>query len=164
MIAKNFGSSPSDFLNLPAQQLYIFPDGTAPSHTTPDVSHLYWLAAPSDDAQAPENPQGQVPSPFIFTFSQVNATQHSGGTSKIADSSTFKAANTIAVAEVTVEPGAMRYVTRHFLKSHIEPDNPLGNFTCVRFSRRCIDLIFFVVAPHTRRVDILPVRSIQCSL
>ena len=130
MIAKNFGSSPSDFLNLPAQQLYIFPDGTAPSHTTPDVSHLYWLVAPSDDAQAPENPQGQVPSPFIFTFSQVNATQHSGGTSKIADSSTFKAANTIAVAEVTVEPGAMRYVERLF-QIHIEPDSHLGNFTCV---------------------------------
>lgn len=65
--------------------------------------------APSSNATAPEDPQGQVPNPFTFQFSQVKPTQYSGGTIKVADSKTFKAATSIAAAEVTVEPGALRY-------------------------------------------------------
>ena len=38
----------------------------------------------------------------------MNATQYSGGTAKIADSTNFPIATEVAVAEVTVEPGAMR--------------------------------------------------------
>jgi oxalate decarboxylase/phosphoglucose isomerase-like protein (cupin superfamily) len=49
-----------------------------------------------------------VPNPFSFSFSTVKPTQLSGGTVKIVDSSTFKVSKTIAAAEVTVEPGAMR--------------------------------------------------------
>ena len=65
---------------------------------------------PSPNATAPEDPQGQVPNPFTFKFSAVQPTQYSGGTIKVADSTTFKAATSIAAAEVTVEPGALRYV------------------------------------------------------
>ncbi|CAL1716148.1 unnamed protein product [Somion occarium] len=96
VIAKNFQTSLESFSQIPSKQLYIFPD-------TP----------PADDAKAPDNPQGQVPSPFTFQFSQVKPVQYSGGTAKIVDSTTFKVSKTIAAAEVTVEPGAMRELHWH---------------------------------------------------
>ena len=40
-------------------------------------------------------------------------TQYSGGTAKIADSTVFNVSTQIAVAEVTVEPGAMREMHWH---------------------------------------------------
>ena len=67
-------------------------------------------APPPDDAKAPSDPQGTVPSPFIFRLSQVKATELDGGSVKIVDSTTFPVSEAIAVAEVTVEPGAMRFV------------------------------------------------------
>ena len=57
---------------------------------------------------APSDPQGQVPNPFSFPLSTINATKLNGGTVKIVDSSIFKISTTIAVADVTVEPGALR--------------------------------------------------------
>jgi len=62
---------------------------------------------PTSDA-APSDPQGQVPDPFSFPLSKVNATKLSGGTVKIVDSTIFKISTRIAVADVTVEPGALR--------------------------------------------------------
>ncbi|KAL4248726.1 RmlC-like cupin domain superfamily protein [Abortiporus biennis] len=96
VIAKNFQSSMDDFDEIPAQQLYIFP-------STP----------PADNAQAPKSPTGEIPSPFTFPFSQMPATQYSGGTAKIVDSKTFNVSTTIAAAEVTVDPGAMRELHWH---------------------------------------------------
>ncbi|THH33226.1 hypothetical protein EUX98_g997 [Antrodiella citrinella] len=46
-------------------------------------------------------------------FSKVIPTQFLGGTIKTADSRSFKAAEQLAVAEVTVEPGAMRELHWH---------------------------------------------------
>ena len=69
-----------------------------------------YIAPPSPDAVAVTDPQGQVPSPYVFYLSKVNATSLDGGSVKIADSTAFPIATQIAVAEVTVEPGAMRYV------------------------------------------------------
>jgi oxalate decarboxylase/phosphoglucose isomerase-like protein (cupin superfamily) len=57
---------------------------------------------------APSDPQGQVPNPFSYPLSKVNATKLSGGTVKIVDSTIFKVSTRIAVADVTVEPGALR--------------------------------------------------------
>jgi oxalate decarboxylase/phosphoglucose isomerase-like protein (cupin superfamily) len=57
---------------------------------------------------APSDPQGQVPDPFSYPLSKVNATKLNGGTAKIVDSTTFKVSTRIAVADVTVEPGALR--------------------------------------------------------
>ena len=54
------------------------------------------------------DPQGQVPSPFIFPLSQTKATSLEGGSVKVVDSTTFPISTQIAVAEVTVEPGAIR--------------------------------------------------------
>ena len=40
-------------------------------------------------------------------------TQYTGGTAKIADSTVFNVSTQIAVAEITVEPGAMRELHWH---------------------------------------------------
>ncbi|KAK7691334.1 hypothetical protein QCA50_004728 [Cerrena zonata] len=95
VIARNFQDSISDWDDIPGQQLYIFP-GTPPANADP----------------VPD-PQGQVPEPFAFNFSQVQPVQYSGGTAKIADSTTFKVSTQVAVAEITVEPGAMRELHWH---------------------------------------------------
>ncbi|KAH9925427.1 oxalate decarboxylase [Epithele typhae] len=96
VIAKNFQDDISEWDHIPGEQLYIFP-GTAPP----------------DDLQPPVSPQGTVPEPFSFEFSKLPAKHYSGGTVKIADSTVFNVATQVAVAEVTVEPGAMRELHWH---------------------------------------------------
>lgn len=95
VIAKSFQTNITAFDHIPSRELYIFP-------TEP----------PSTDV-APSNPQGQVPNPLSFAWSKVQATTHPGGTVKIIDSTTFKISTTIAAAEVTVEPGAVRELHWH---------------------------------------------------
>ncbi|KAK7017362.1 oxalate decarboxylase [Favolaschia claudopus] len=96
VIQKNFKASADAFSHIPAQELYIFPSTPPPS-----------------DAVAPTDPQGTVPDPYSFALSKVNATKLSGGSVKIVDSTTFKVSTTIAAAEVTVEPGAIRELHWH---------------------------------------------------
>ncbi|KAI0359916.1 oxalate decarboxylase [Trametes cingulata] len=96
VLAKNFKTNISAFDHIPSRQLYIFPS-----------------APPPDDAKAVSDPQGTVPSPFVFKLSQVKATELDGGSVKVVDSTTFPVAQAIAVAEVTVEPGAMRELHWH---------------------------------------------------
>lgn len=43
----------------------------------------------------------------------MQETQLAGGSVKIVDSTNFNVATTIAMAEVTVQPGAMRYALSH---------------------------------------------------
>lgn len=76
-------------------------------------AHACMTVAPPLDATAPEDPQGTIPLPYSFEFSKVVPTQYAGGTVKIADTRTFPISKTISVAEITVEPGAMRYVYPH---------------------------------------------------
>jgi hypothetical protein len=68
---------------------------------------LHTSVPPANDQQLPISPQGTVPEPFSFAFSDVRATHFEGGTVKVADSSSFKI-STLAVAEINVEPGAIR--------------------------------------------------------
>ncbi|KAL0566965.1 hypothetical protein V5O48_015029 [Marasmius crinis-equi] len=96
VIQKNFQvTDPKVFSHIPAEELYIFP-GTPPAN-----------------ADAPSDPQGTVPLPFFFPFSQVEPTKLGGGSVKIVDSRTFKISTTVAAAEVTVEPGALRELHWH---------------------------------------------------
>ncbi|ESK87709.1 oxalate decarboxylase [Moniliophthora roreri MCA 2997] len=96
VIEKNFGiSNPQAFSRIPAKQLYIFP-GTPPT-----------------TSQAPSDPQGQVPEPYAYALSEVTPTPLAGGSVKIVDSTIFKFSTTIAAAEVTVEPGALRELHWH---------------------------------------------------
>ncbi|KAF9223268.1 oxalate decarboxylase [Gyrodon lividus] len=96
VIAKNFQTSISAFNNIPSKELYIFP-----------------AIPPPDNQQAPESPQGTVPNPFTYPLSQVPITPLSGGSVKVVDSTVFTVSTTIAAAEVTVEPGAMRELHWH---------------------------------------------------
>ncbi len=72
--------------------------------------YLLRAALPGSDDSGPVSPQGTVPNPFSFALSSANATVTSGGSVKIVDSTTFAVSTTIAMAEVTVEPGAIRCV------------------------------------------------------
>ena len=94
VLAKNFQTNISAFDNIPGSELYIFPS-----------------ESPSPNATAVEDPNGQVPESYAYYFSQIEPTPLSGGTIKFADSSVFPIAQGVAVAEVTVEPGAMRLVS-----------------------------------------------------
>ena len=110
VIAKNFQTTIAAWDHIPDEELYIFPSG---AHSKFTKTSFRWadvvrLAPPADDQQPPISPYGSPPNPFTFEFSKVPVIQRPGGTIKVADSRTFKVATSIAVAEVTVEPGAMR--------------------------------------------------------
>ncbi|THH17142.1 hypothetical protein EW146_g3616 [Bondarzewia mesenterica] len=93
VLAKNFQMDISAFDRIPERELYMIP-AEVPSSAVPD-------------------PQGQVPKAFSFAMSKMNATQLSGGSVKIVDSRNFPIATSIAAAEVSVEPGAMRELHWH---------------------------------------------------
>lgn len=79
------------------------------SQVLSEYLNVYLLCEdPPQTEDAPKSPQGTVENPFSFPFSKVKETQLEGGTVKVVDSTTFKISKTIAAAEVTVEPGAMR--------------------------------------------------------
>jgi len=112
VIAKNFQQSITVFDHIPKDQLFIFPSSTyfildSSSHFDHTATTGTRSEPPTSDV-APSDPQGQIPNPFSFPLSKVNATKLSGGTVKIVDSTTFKISTRIAVADVTVEPGALR--------------------------------------------------------
>ncbi|TRM56528.1 RmlC-like cupin domain-containing protein [Schizophyllum amplum] len=97
VLQKNFGVQGSDkWSNAPSKQLYIFPGEAMPSDTV-----------------APDSPQGQIPEPFVFPWSEQPYEEFDGGKVKTVDSSTFKAAKDFAAAEVVLEPGAMRELHWH---------------------------------------------------
>ncbi|KAL1739233.1 RmlC-like cupin domain-containing protein, partial [Schizophyllum fasciatum] len=97
VLQKNFGVQGSDkFSNAPSKQLYIFPH-----------------EAPSDETVAPESPQGEIPDPFVFNWSEQPYEEFAGGKVKTVDTSTFKAAKEFSAAEVVLEPGAMRELHWH---------------------------------------------------
>jgi len=113
VIAKNFQQNITAFDHIPSHALVIFPSGTYSNrfdsspfinYTTPTGIH----SEPPTNDMAPSDPQGQVPNPFSYPLSKVNATKLNGGTAKIVDSTTFKVSTRIAVADVTVESGALR--------------------------------------------------------
>ena len=70
------------------------------------------IEAPTTET-AVSDPQGQVENPFSYPLSQDPITPLSGGTVKTIDSTKFKVATTIAAADVTVEPGAIRELHWH---------------------------------------------------
>ena len=74
---------------------------------------MFVTAPPGPDSDRPSDPQGEIPTPYVFAASQVQPTQYSGGSVKIVDSHTFNISKTTAMAEVTVEPGAMRELHWH---------------------------------------------------
>lgn len=100
VLAKNFGVPVETFAKIPLQDLWIF-QGTVPGDLAAD------RAAVARNAEAP-------PYPFIYPLgssapNKVNA----GGTIRVADSTNFKVATTVASALVTVPPGGVREMHWH---------------------------------------------------
>ncbi|KAG7087196.1 hypothetical protein E1B28_013177 [Marasmius oreades] len=67
----------------------------------------------SVSADTPTDQQEIISLPFAFLSSGIVPTKLGGGTVKITDSRIFKISTTVAVAEVTVEPGALRKLHWH---------------------------------------------------
>jgi oxalate decarboxylase len=98
VLAKNFGVPKEVFSNIPLNNLWIF-QGKEPGD----------LAA--DRAAAGVQPDTE---PVIFRLSRSKPVrENSGGSVRIADSTNFKAAKTVASALVTIEPGGMREMHWH---------------------------------------------------
>ncbi|KAI0346194.1 oxalate decarboxylase [Trametopsis cervina] len=96
VLAKNFKTDESAFDRIPGKELYIFP------------------AEPlAKDTKAPVGAAGTSKTPYTFKASQLEHTALEGGSVKIVDSSNFNISKTIAMAEVTVAPGAMRELHWH---------------------------------------------------
>ena len=97
ILAKNFGVAESEFANIPAHELYIFPSQVPGSLETDKV----------------EDPQGLIPNPFVYRFSQQEPVKTRGGNVRIVDSHNFPVASTIAAALVEVEPAGLRELHWH---------------------------------------------------
>jgi oxalate decarboxylase len=96
VVAKNFGAPESAFARMTTDG-WIFA-GEVPGPLVSDVV---------------ESPQGPPPQTFVHRFLAQQPIEGPGGTARIADSSNFPAASTIAAAYVEVEPGAMRELHWH---------------------------------------------------
>jgi oxalate decarboxylase len=97
VLAKNFGVQESDFDNLPRSERYIFQSR---------------IPGPSQDDRVAA-PNGPVPLRFSHRLLSQDPVRSPGGTVRMADSSNFPAAKTIAAALVEIEPGAMREMHWH---------------------------------------------------
>jgi oxalate decarboxylase len=100
VLAKNFGVAESAFDDIPIDvehERYIF-DGRVPGPLAAD---------------AVESPEGTVPTTFVHRLLAQDPLKAPGGTARIADSSNFPAASTIAAAYVEVEPGGLRELHWH---------------------------------------------------
>ena len=99
VLAKNFGVSERALQNLPKEELFIF-------QTNPPGPLL-------KDKRAAAGARGFSPCEFVFRASQGMRKKTRGGEVRIVDSSTFKVSTTVAMAHVTVHPGALRELHWH---------------------------------------------------
>jgi oxalate decarboxylase len=100
VLAKNFGVPAETFVNIPLHNLWIF-QGTLPGDLAAD------RAAITKNAVAP-------PYPFVYSLAVSAPTrENAGGSIRVADSTNFKAATTVAAALVTVPPGGVREMHWH---------------------------------------------------
>ena len=97
VLSANFGCSEETFRNLPNAEVYITDGGT------PDPINLKKLYAPN----------GFVPNTYKHELIHVAPIKSSGGSIRILDHHNFPACNTVAVAMVEIEPGAMREIHWH---------------------------------------------------
>jgi len=100
VLAKNFGVPADAFARIPLHNRWIF-QGTVPGDLAAD------RAAIAKHAEAP-------PYPFIHPLgSSAPVKESSAGSIRVADSSNFKVATTVAAALVTMPPGAVREMHWH---------------------------------------------------
>ena len=102
IVAQNLGVNTSVLANIPAKDPYILKSTVAPP--------------PFGDAkdQAVSDPNGDVPSPFVFHLDSQEKTTAPGGWVKIQDSaSNFPVSTLLASALVFVEPNGLRELHWH---------------------------------------------------
>jgi len=97
VLSANFGVPESTFANIPPDQVYIYQDRVPGPIETQKVDSPYGTIQPSFSYRLLAQPPIKVP----------------GGTVRIADSTNFHIAQTIAAALVEIEPGAMRELHWH---------------------------------------------------
>ncbi|MGD0849923.1 oxalate decarboxylase family bicupin [Bradyrhizobium sp.] len=100
ILAKNFGVPAETFAKIPLQNLWIF-QGTVPGDLLAD------RAAVSKNVAA-------APYPFVFPLGSSRPNKESRtGNIRVADSTNFNVARTVAAALVTVRPGGIREMHWH---------------------------------------------------
>lgn len=100
VLAKNFGVSQKALENLPKEELFIF-------QAEPPGPLLR-------DQRAAAGSLGRSPREFVFRADDPAATKEmKGGSVRIVDSSSFTESKTVAMALVTVHPGALRELHWH---------------------------------------------------
>jgi oxalate decarboxylase len=95
--AKNFGVSEHQLHGLPDRERYIFES----------------CVPPVPIAERPVGPAGPADGAFSFRLLECEPIRAPGGSVRIADSTNFPAATTIAAALVDVEPGGLRELHWH---------------------------------------------------
>ena len=100
VLAKNFGVSEHAFADLPT-----------------DLEHTHWILGgkvpgPLADDAVP-SPAGPVPVTYSYHMLAQPPIETAGGRVRIADSSNFPAASTIAAALVEIDPGGLREMHWH---------------------------------------------------
>jgi oxalate decarboxylase len=101
VLAKNFGQPVDAFKNIPIHNRWIYQsNATAPP--LPDVEAQMAAAA------------GKPPNPFVFRLADMQPTRETkSGSVRIADSTNFLVAKTVAASMVTIKPGGMREMHWH---------------------------------------------------
>lgn len=99
VLAKNFGVAQQVFQDIPLHNLWIFP-GEVPG--------------PLEDDQLAAGVEWGATEPVIFRLSKSQPVhENTGGSIRVADSTNFPAAKTVAAALTMVEPGGMRELHWH---------------------------------------------------
>ncbi|RDX41584.1 Bicupin oxalate decarboxylase/oxidase [Lentinus brumalis] len=102
IVAQNFGVNVSELGGIPQKDPYILKSTVEP----PPFGHA--------SEQAVADPQGDVPSPYVFHLDQQKKTNAPGGWVKIQDSVTnFPVSKQLASALVFVEPNGLRELHWH---------------------------------------------------
>ena len=97
VLAQNFSVTPPDFADLPEKERYIFQSQ---------------VPGPLERDRVPD-PQGPAPKTFSHDLLRQTPLQTPGGTVRVADSTNFPIATTIAAALVEIEPGGLREMHWH---------------------------------------------------
>ncbi|RPD63412.1 Bicupin, oxalate decarboxylase/oxidase [Lentinus tigrinus ALCF2SS1-6] len=102
IVAQNFGVNVSELGGIPQKDPYILKSTVQP----PPFGHA--------SEQAVQDPQGNVPSPFVFHLDQQEKKSAPGGWVKIQDAATnFPVSKMLASALVFVEPNGLRELHWH---------------------------------------------------
>lgn len=97
VLSANFGTPEDTFKDIPKDEVYIC-DGGDPG---------------TIESQTIKSPKGEVPNTYKHELINVPPITCDGGTIRILDHRNFPACNTVSVAMVEVEPGAMREIHWH---------------------------------------------------